>query len=142
MKGAPVPEHGRITPPPPGRTSFDATDDVSEAAAAAAVARFTEAFDRHDVEGVMAAMTEDCVFESTAPPDGGRHEGHDAVRAAWTAFFRDSADAVFEAEEQIISGDRVIVLWRYSWTGGHVRGVDVFRVRGGLVAEKLSYVKG
>jgi hypothetical protein len=26
--------------------------------------------------------------------------------------------------------------------GGHVRGVDVFAVRDGLVAEKLSYVKG
>ena len=25
---------------------------------------------------------------------------------------------------------------------GHIRGVDVFRVRGGKVAEKLSYVKG
>jgi ketosteroid isomerase-like protein len=28
-----------------------------------AVRRFNEAFDRHDVDGVMAAMTEDCVFE-------------------------------------------------------------------------------
>jgi ketosteroid isomerase-like protein len=90
----------------------------------------------------MAAMTEDCVFESTAPPDGERYEGQDAVRAAWTAFFRDSADAVFEAEEQITSGNHVTVLWRYSWDGGHVRGVDVFRVRDGLVAEKRSYVKG
>ena len=27
-------------------------------------------------------------------------------------------------------------------TPGHVRGVDVFRVRDGKVAEKLSYVKG
>ena len=32
--------------------------------------------------------------------------------------------------------------WRYEWDGGHVRGVDVFRVRDGKVAEKLSYVKG
>jgi hypothetical protein len=38
--------------------------------------------------------------------------------------------------------DRVVQLWRYSWHGGHVRGVDVFRVRGGKVAEKLLYVKG
>lgn len=109
---------------------------------AAAVARFADAFDRQDVDAVMATMTADCVFESTAPPDGGRHQGQDAVRASWTAFFTDSADAVFETEEQIISGDRAIVLWRYTWAGGHVRGVDVFRVRGGLVAEKLSYVKG
>lgn len=108
----------------------------------AAVARFADAFAERDVDAVMAAMTADCVFESTAPPDGARGQGQDAVRAMWTAFFRDSADAVFEAEEQIISGDRAVVLWRYTWAGGHVRGVDVFRVRGGLVAEKLSYVKG
>lgn len=125
--------------PKPERTPSAVIEDV---AADAAVARFAEAFDRHDVDAVMAAMTEDCVFESTAPPDGERYEGQDAVRAAWTAFFHDSADAVFEAEEQIVSGDRVTVLWSYTWDSGHVRGVDVFRVRSGLVAEKLSYVKG
>jgi hypothetical protein len=32
--------------------------------------------------------------------------------------------------------------WRYSWSDGHIRGADLFRVRDGLVAEKLSYVKG
>jgi hypothetical protein len=37
--------------------------------------------------------------------------------------------------------------WTYSWvdpsgTPGHIRGVDVYRVRDGLIAEKLSYVKG
>ncbi len=109
---------------------------------AAAVARFNEAFDRHDVDAVMAAMTEDCVFENTAPPDGERHEGQDAVRAAWTAFFLESANAAFDTEEQIICGDRAVVRWRYAWEGGHVRGIDLFRVRDGLVAEKVSYVKG
>jgi hypothetical protein len=38
------------------------------------------------------------------------------------------------------------VRWRYTWMNpdsqGHVRGVDVFRVQDGKVAEKLSYVKG
>jgi len=109
---------------------------------AEAVARFGDAFDRHDVDAVMAAMTEDCVFETTAPPDGQRHVGQAAVRAAWTSFFLESADAAFEAEDQFILGDRAIVLWRYTWDGGHVRGIDVFRVRDGLVAEKCSYVKG
>ena len=40
------------------------------------------------------------------------------------------------------AGDRVVQLWRYSWGHGHVRGIDVFRVANGLVAEKLSYVEG
>ena len=64
-----------------------------------------------------------------------------AVRQAWEAIFDDSTSR-FEAEETFAAGDRVVQLWRYTWDTGHVRGVDVFRVRDGKVAEKLSYVKG
>lgn len=109
--------------------------------------RFNEAFNRHDVPAIMALMTPDCVFDSTRPPpDGERFEGQDAVAAYWTAFFARSPAAKFEAEEIITCGDRCVVRWVYHWIReekeGHVRGVDVFRVRDGLVAEKLSYVKG
>ena len=107
-----------------------------------AVAAFQKAFDAHDVDGVMAAMTPDCVFEDTTPPDGVRHEGADAVRAAWAGLFTASPDGVFTTEEVIEAGDRVVVLWRYSWGDGHVRGVDLFTVRDGRVAEKRAYVKG
>ena len=56
-----------------------------------AIERFTAAFDAKDVDAIMAAMTPDCVFEDTAPPDGRRHVGTDAVRAAWTKLFAASA---------------------------------------------------
>ena len=118
------------------------TTDGVTTDAVTAVARFGAAFDRHDVDAMMAAMTEDCVFESTAPPDGARYEGAAAVRGAWREFFATSPGAAFETEEQFASSDRVVIRWRYSFPGGYVRGVDLFRVRGGLVAEKLSYVKG
>ena len=108
----------------------------------AAVARFQKAFDAQDVDAIMAAMTPDCVFEDTAPPDGVRHTGAAAVRAAWEALFAASPDGVFTTEDTIEAGDRVVVRWRYDWGDGHVRGVDVFTVRDGLVAEKLAYVKG
>jgi ketosteroid isomerase-like protein len=113
----------------------------------AAIDTFNEAFGRHDVDAIMAAMTDDPVFESTGPPDGHRAEGAAAVRAAWEDFFRSSPDAAFDAEETIIAGDRAVVRWVYHWTNGdgskgHIRGVDVFRVRDGKVAEKLAYVKG
>jgi ketosteroid isomerase-like protein len=54
---------------------------------------------------------------------------------------------MFEAEDIFAGGDRGAVCWRYRWiepdgTPGHVRGVDVFRVRDGKVAEKFAYVKG
>lgn len=123
-------------------------EDTATAVTVAAIQRFNDAFNRHDVDAVMDAMTRDCVFENTSPgPDGERYEGHDAVRAFWERFFRSSPRAVFEAEEMFACGDRCVVRWVYRWTNeggnpGHVRGVDVFRVRDGKVAEKLSYVKG
>jgi ketosteroid isomerase-like protein len=110
--------------------------------ALAAVERFNAAFDAKDVDAIMRAMTADCVFEDTAPPGGQRHAGPDAVRAAWERLFADSPEARFTAEEVFEAGDRVVVLWHYRYTGGHVRGVDLFTVRDGLVAEKRAYVKG
>ncbi len=110
--------------------------------ALAAVQRFNAAFGAKDVDAIMAAMTQDCVFEDTAPPDGRRHVGAAAVRAAWQALFSGSPNALFTVEELLPMQDRVVQRWRYDWGDGHVRGVDVFTVRDGLVAEKLSYVKG
>lgn len=123
------------------------TTDADTARTRAAVARFNAAFNQHDVDGVMAAMTEDCIFENTPPPDGERYVGAPAVRAFWEQFFRTSPQAHFEEEECFAAGDRCVVRWRYTWEDsggrpGHVRGVDLFRVRGDRVAEKLAYVKG
>jgi ketosteroid isomerase-like protein len=108
-----------------------------------AVRHFNEAFNRHDVEAVMAAMTEDCVFENTSPtPNGTRHEGEESVRASWERFFKNSPDAHFEAEEIFAAGDRCVVRWIYRKTKDgrpwHLRGVDIFRIRDGKVAEKLA----
>ena len=113
----------------------------------ASVERFNEAFNRHDVDGIMALMTDDCVFENTRPaPDGLRLEGQAAVRAYWEKFFTVSPQAHFATEDIFACGDKCVVRWTYSWVKdakpGHVRGVDLFRVRDGKVAEKLSYVKG
>jgi ketosteroid isomerase-like protein len=120
---------------------------MSDEATLAAVDRFNEAFNRHDVDAVMAVMTDDCVFEDTSPPGGRRYVGQNAVRAAWEEFFAASPDARFEGEDVIVAGDRCVVQWRYSWsnddgTTSTLRGVDVLRVRDGKVAEKLAYVKG
>jgi ketosteroid isomerase-like protein len=121
--------------------------DAASTATIAAVDRFNEAFNAHDVDAVMACMTDDAVFESTTPPAGDRHEGAAAVRVAWESFFAASPSAHFDAEEVIATGDRCIVRWVYSWTDddgtkGSIHGVDVLRVRDGKVAEKLAYVKG
>lgn len=110
--------------------------------------RFNEVFNRHDVDAMMAMMTDQCVFENTyPPPDGTRYEGQAAVRAFWEDFFQSSPQAQIEIEDMFASDDRATQRWVYSWVdaqgvAGHVRGVDVFRFEGGKIAEKLSYVKG
>jgi ketosteroid isomerase-like protein len=112
------------------------------------VLEFNEAFNRHDVAGMMQLMSDDCIFETTEPaPDGAVYSGKEAVAHFWQDFFRQSPDAQIEIEEIFGFGERCIMRWKYSWVDmegekGHVRGVDIFRVRSGSIREKLSYVKG
>ena len=113
------------------------------------VMEFNEAFNRHDVPGMMQLMSEDCVFENTDPaPDGTRYAGKEAVTQFWQDFFRQSPSAHIDIEEIFGMGNnRCVMRWRYHWVDaagqeGHVRGVDIFQVGDGLISEKLSYVKG
>ncbi len=109
-----------------------------------AVNQFNDALNRHDLDAVMALMTDDFVLDTTwPPPDGQRITGQAAVRAYWEQMLQSSPDAHFETEEMFATGDRCTVRWRYTFNGTqHIRGVDVLRVRDGKLAEKLAYVKG
>jgi ketosteroid isomerase-like protein len=109
----------------------------------ATVERFNDVFNQKDVEAVMEMMTSDVVFENTS---GGRFEGQETVRAVLDRAFGLMSAGWFETEEITALGDRAVVLWKYVFDKehpgrGHIRGADVFRVRGDRVAEKFSYVK-
>ena len=123
-------------------------DANPRAATISVVTQFNDALNRHDVDALMTLMTEDCAFENTyPPPDGERYEGQNAVRGFWESMLRSSPDARFDTEEMFAVDDRCTVRWRYHYTDDagtahHIRGVDVFRVRDGKVAEKYAYVKG
>jgi ketosteroid isomerase-like protein len=112
------------------------------------VLAFNDAFNRHDVDGMMKLMSDDCVFENTDPaPEGTTYSGKEAVTQFWQNFFQESPQAHIDIEEIFGAGNHCIMRWRYSWvdaTGqkGHVRGVDIFREKEGLLSEKFSYVKG
>ena len=112
------------------------------------VLEFNEAFNRRDVTGMMRLMSDDCVFENTAPaPDGTVYSGRKAVTQFWQDFFRESPEAHIEIEEIFGLGLRCIMRWRYEWVDaagnkGDVRGADIFQVKEGFICEKLSYVKG
>ncbi len=118
-------------------TRLDRTLDPIEV-----VATFGRAWADHDIDAALELVTEDCVFDNTSPaPDGTRSVGRTEIRIAWLALFNDETTR-FEEEETFSVDDRVVQRWRYTWSDGHVRGVDVYRIRDGKVSEKLSYVKG
>ena len=109
---------------------------------------FNKAFNLHDVAGMMRLMSDDCVFENTHPaPDGTVYSGKEAVTQFWENFFEESPRAHIDIEDIFGMGNHCIMRWRYNWVDqgrnqGHVRGVDIFQVRDGLIFEKFSYVKG
>ena len=112
------------------------------------VLEFNEAFNRHDVVGMMQRISDDCVFENTGPaPDGAVYSGKEAVTQFWQGFFHESPQAQIKIEEIFGLGFRCVMRWRYDWIDaagnkGHVRGVDIFQMKNGLICEKFSYVKG
>ena len=122
--------------------------DTLTAQTLAVIEQSEDAINRHDLDALAALIGDDCVFENTFPaPDGTRHVGREAVLAAFGEFFRSSPGAHFETEECFACGERAVVRWRYRWIdasgqAGHVRGVDVLRVRDDKLAESLAYVKG
>jgi ketosteroid isomerase-like protein len=123
------------------RDRLDTTDDVRSV-----VERYRDAVNRHDVGGVVAAFTADGVIDCTPAPDGELYEGTARITALFRQLFA-TEGRTFETEELFVAGDRAVVRWRHQWVDsdgrpGHVRGVDVIRVREGKIAEKLSYVKG
>ena len=112
------------------------------------VLEFNEAFNRHDVSGMVALMSDDCIFEDSSPaPDGSVYSGKEALTRYYQEFFRESPEAHVKIEDIYGFRDHCIMRWRYSWVDregekSHLRGVDIFRVRDGSIIEKLSYVKG
>jgi ketosteroid isomerase-like protein len=108
----------------------------------AVIERFHDALNNQDTNKLAPLVHEECVFETTDPPDGTRHVGRIAVLQACREFFEQSPEARFEMEEVLTLDDRALVRWRYAWADGHVRGVDVMRVRDRQVIETFAYVKG
>jgi ketosteroid isomerase-like protein len=110
--------------------------------------RFAEAWNRHDIDGLMACMAPECVFEATSGREvaGTRHAGTDAVRRAYLAIFEAYADGRWNDARHFVAGDRAVSEWRFTGTTKdgakvEVNGCDVFTLRDGKIALKNSYRK-
>jgi ketosteroid isomerase-like protein len=106
--------------------------------------RFNDAFLRHDPSVLPELIAKDCVIENTGPaPNGSRHVGRKACLAVWQGLAA-ASETRFDLEEVFVADDRAIIRWRYWWGEGEtksVRGVNLMRVRGGLIIEAMGYVK-
>ena len=110
--------------------------------------RFAQAWNGHDLDALMAMMTDDCVFEASAGPhvDGQRSEGKHAVRAAYAAVFETFPDAHWANAKHFVVGNRGVSEWTFSGTHHdgrrvEVNGCDLFTFRDGKIAIKNSYRK-
>lgn len=106
------------------------------------------AFDRHDLDGIMAHFVDDCVFESPRGPEahGSRIVGKDAVREAFAGRFAGIPDVRYTDDTHFVGGDRGVSEWLLSGTttGGErieVRGCDLWTFRGDQIASKRSFWK-
>jgi ketosteroid isomerase-like protein len=115
-------------------------DDTAEV-----MRRFNEVFLRHDPTALPDLVAADCVIENTTPaPNGARCVGRDECVAQWTQVAT-ATGTHFELEEVVTMGDRAIIRWRFfaDESGSpSMRGVNLMRVRDGLIVEAMGYVKG
>jgi hypothetical protein len=110
--------------------------------------QFYEAVNGRDVAAMGQLMSDDCLMETREPgPEGAVIAGQEAVIGYWEGFFQESPGAQMEMEEIFGLGMRCVLRWRWVWENGAgarrtLRGVDIVRVKGGLISEILTYSKG
>lgn len=109
----------------------------------------TDAWNRHDADGLMSLFTEDCVFEASGGDEvcGTRYEGHEAVRAAFVAVLDSMPDARWgDGRHHILGTDYGVSEWTLTGTLSdgrriEVNGCDFLTVRDGRITKKNSYRK-
>ncbi|WP_024342419.1 nuclear transport factor 2 family protein [Bradyrhizobium japonicum] len=110
--------------------------------------RVFDAFNRHDGAGVMAAMTEDVVFDAAAGPEicGRRIVGTADVREVFETTFAMFPDVSWECTRHAVFGDRGISEWIFRATtkdGSRIEaeGCDLFGFRGDKICSKSAFRK-
>jgi steroid delta-isomerase-like uncharacterized protein len=119
------------------------------------IAAYGEAWNRHDIEAILAMHTEDSVFENHT--SGGKAVGKEAIREILQVVFSAFPDIRFDARRTYVRDGLVTQEWTASatlaipYTSGGItvpptgariswNGVDVIPFTGNLVARKDVYV--
>ena len=109
------------------------------------VVRFTECFNRDDLDGVMSFMAEDAIYDEF---NGRCSRGKQAIREAFVPQFRGDFGRIrFETEDLFVDPEsgKALIRWLCTLendgqTSGW-RGLDIRRFEDGLLAEKHTSAK-
>lgn len=91
--------------------------------------RHSIAEDRHDIDGLVATLTGDCLYELI--PTGQRWEGHEGARAFYTELFAAFPDNAFALSEIVIGLQGVFEVATLSatnlgpWAGAPPSGLPI-----------------
>jgi steroid delta-isomerase-like uncharacterized protein len=119
------------------------------------IAKYNDAWNRHDIDAILALHTEDSVFENHT--SGGRAAGKREIRAMVTSVFAAFPDIHFDGRRTYVRDDLVVQEWTatathekpftragttYPPSGKRItwNGMDVIPMKDGLVARKDVYV--
>jgi ketosteroid isomerase-like protein len=109
------------------------------------VVRFTEAFNRDDLDGVMSFMAEDAIYDEF---NGRQSRGKEAIREAFVPQFRGDFGRIrFQTEDLFVDpeADKALIRWlcilENDGRSSAWRGLDILRFENGLLAEKHTYAK-
>lgn len=112
------------------------------------LARLFDAFNRHDIDGVMAFFAPDCVFDAIGGPEvyGTRFLGSQAIAEAFSAVWRAMPDAHWAHHSHLVQGDRAVSEWTFSGTQAdgtriEAEGCDLFTLRDGRIVRKQAFRK-
>ena len=109
------------------------------------VIRFTDAFNRDDLDAVMAFLADDAIYDEF---NGTRSTGRAAIREAFVPQFRGDFGRIrFLTEDLFVdaTAGKALIRWvcslekdgkKRAW-----RGLDILHVRDGRITEKLTYAK-
>jgi ketosteroid isomerase-like protein len=114
-----------------------------------ALRRWNQAWDDHDLEGVMKLFHDDILFENWT---GAKAQGKGALRQVWASWFAHHGGFRFTEEETFIDVEQQKVLYRWQLTWPSIekgcegkpekrRGVDVMHFKDGKIIKKLTYSK-
>lgn len=106
---------------------------------------FTDAFNRDDLDGVMAFFAEDAVYDQF---DGSQARGLADIRAAFEPQFRGDFGTIrFHDEDMFVDVEagKVLTRWTCTFEGegskGGWRGLDILHFVDGRIVYKGTYAK-